>query len=126
MKSTSPAITQFIEDHRLADREGNIIFTALVHYRSAVKNITLNTTVQLITIHAKNMDVLYLVGPEAIDKALPATYDDENNSFNYQGGALVIKSDHSSDGQYTVSIFPEIIHQLRNQRSMASSGNTIY
>ncbi|HEX2684174.1 MAG TPA: hypothetical protein VHL77_09590, partial [Ferruginibacter sp.] len=64
MKQETPALRSFIRDYGLEKPNGVICFTANILFQSKRNFFQFSSSVHIITISNKHLDVIYLLNPE--------------------------------------------------------------
>jgi len=106
MKQESQPLISFIEDHGLQKPNGAICFLARIYFNSEKTILKFTSSVHVVTISAKHLDIVYLLNPE-IDAAKINTMYSNNKRFHYSNTKRFhIKGRSKFYGRYSIFINP--------------------
>lgn len=108
MKQMTTAILAFIKEFNLNHPTKGICFEARVYIYTKNVAVKIESEVQIITIGAMNVDVVYLLNPDLGLKSLPDIFESGDNYFSYQPNyGLVIRGFTIEHGEYKIMIQPK-------------------
>lgn len=105
MKISIPPIAGFITDFKLIRNDGIINFYALIKFIAEHKQIELKTEVQIVSIVAKEKDVIYLLNPVMTDHQIPDMLDSDT-VIVYEAECLSVNGYSAIHGHYSIKIYP--------------------
>ena len=110
MKQEAPALRSFIRDYDLEKPNGVICFTANILFRSKQHYFQFNSSVHIITITNKHLDVIYLLNPEIDSKKINTMYSNARRFKYSDTKRFHINGRSRFYGPYTIFINPTSKH----------------
>jgi hypothetical protein len=106
MKQETPALRSFIRDYGLEKPNGVICFTANILFQSKRNFFQFSSSVHIITISNKHLDVIYLLNPEIDSKKINTMYSNVKRFKYSDTRRFHITGRSRFYGPYTIFISP--------------------
>ncbi|UAY53094.1 hypothetical protein [Ferruginibacter albus] len=107
MKITLQPLIDFITDFNLNTAEV-VSFNAKICFSSTFFSTIVEGNVEIINIHGKNINVVYLLGEDIEKYGVPNMFEDEHHKIEYQpNDCVIVKGRSESFDNYTIKIYPE-------------------
>ncbi len=96
----------FVTDFKLDGEQGTIVFNGNVNFATDKEMIILESQIHIIHLHAKRLDVIYLLNPEIPRQHLPDMVDSNAEIGYWPKRTLFTNGTSPVHGAYTLMIIP--------------------
>ncbi len=81
-KIFSPVLNKFIEENKLANDNGAIVFDSIVKFKNSLTSVEVPSTVHLVTLANQHINVIYLFYPDGEKNKLRKCSQPMNNPIS--------------------------------------------
>lgn len=107
MKQITKSISDFILAFDLVSPITGVCFDATVFFYTDTLALQIESEIQIITILAKKLDVLYILNPEISNKGFPDVFESEHCEFDFkEKKGLLLKATNAENKSYSILIQP--------------------
>lgn len=100
------SLISFVSDFKLLSNQGTIVFEGNINFTTAKTTITLGSEIHIIHLHAKRLDVIYLLNPAIAKQGIPDMVISNAEIGYWPYKTLFTNGTSPVHSDYTLTIMP--------------------